>query len=140
MELSNSVNVTRCCDENHGWNRELATCITSDSTTSQSHFTPKIYSIEAEAFVNEEIKIVATGIPSCSTSEKLQSITVNAENDESFVIISDDNSLFISSDASTYKDYCINNGDGEKAVVALYCVEDLRKVCKTRNKVIINFQ
>ena len=130
IELTSSVNVTKCCDENQVWSKESGKCFPSDNYTSQSHFTPKIYSIEAEAFVNEEIKIAATGIPSCSTSEKLQSVIVDAGDDEAFVIISDDNSLFLASDTSTHEEYCINNIGDENVLVALFCVEDSTKVCK----------
>ena len=92
---------------------------------------PKIFSIADESFVNEEISKTTIQMPTCENGSVLRQLIVNDENEETFVLLSDDGSLFVSSDTTTHEQFCVQPdflGSGVQETfiyqlgIVLYCI------------------
>ena len=65
-----SVEISGCCDQGQTLNLVTQACEDSDGGTNRTHFTPKIFSFAAEAFVQESIEFSgASGIPHCGDGQ-----------------------------------------------------------------------
>ena len=69
-----SVEISGCCDQGQTLSLATQTCEDSDDITNKTHFTPKIFSFAAEAFVQETIELSGdSGIPQCSDGQVILS-------------------------------------------------------------------
>ena len=67
------VDISGCCDQAQTLSVETAECGENSDTgsvTNKTHFTPKIFSIAAETFVEQTIELRgASGVPQCSDGQ-----------------------------------------------------------------------
>jgi len=140
-----SLNLTKCCE---GVNTSLdlinLSCDHNTTTTttttmyqagvSQTNY-PKIFSLETESYVNHHIEVTNTGIPQCRAGHIITSITLLGDKGEEFVILAEDQSLFVTKDSSTHSSFCINDAQSSGITVgptALYCIPDPELVCSSK--------
>ena len=120
-----SVEVSRCCAPGYSLNLDNFSCLqTSTDSTNDTHFTPKIYSLEAEAFVDEELELSSQhSLPTCSDELILQSSVLSEESGEEFLILSGQSQLFVTSRTESYDTWCLDSG------AAVFCGQDPWSQC-----------
>lgn len=121
-----SVEISRCCPPGHVLNLANFTCGQhEEETDNTTHFTPRIYSLEADSFVTEELQYSNPQLPSCDTGYKHMSIVNSEEDPESFLILSETSQLFIPSETETHDTWCLDTDHGR----AVWCGQDTMALC-----------
>ena len=114
------VDISRCCESGQTWSVVTSSCADSDDTNNKTHFTPKIFSLAEEAFVQETLVLSGPGgLPQCGDGQMPGSLEIR-QGDEDWVIIVEDASLFIASDASEHKEFCVV--ETREGLAAVFCI------------------
>ena len=117
------VEISRCCESGQTWSVVTSSC--ADSDTNRTHFTPKIFSLAEEAFVQETLELSGPGaVPQCGDGQVPGSLEIR-QGEEDWVIIAEDASLFVASDASEHKEFCV--ADTRDGLAAVFCVVDTKQ-------------
>jgi len=137
LQQSTSLKITKCCQD-VVTSIDLATLTCYPATTNTPAFqdnSPKIFSLQAESYVNHPLEVSRTGIPQCQPGQVLTSISLVGDNDEKFVLLAEDQSLFVTKDSSTHSDYCVDESQSAGVRVgstALFCIPDPELVCSSK--------
>ncbi|XP_023323247.1 probable G-protein coupled receptor Mth-like 1 [Eurytemora carolleeae] len=133
-----SINVDKCCPLNSVFDVSTNKCFAFNSSITISETSllfnkhkPKIFSLESEDFIEEGISATDYRLPSCPAGEKY-TIIQNIEDEENFVLIKEDGSLFKTEDGSTEAMFCIDSIIRQNTVVghlAVLCGISEEKVC-----------
>ena len=114
------VEISRCCESGQTWSVVSSSCADSEDTNNKTHFTPKIFSLAEEAFVQETLVLSGPGaVPQCGDGQMPGSLEIR-QGDEDWVIIVEDASLFIASDASEHKEFCV--AETRDGLAAVFCI------------------
>ena len=120
---SEGVEISGCCEPGQPLSVVTNSCqdnnqAPSDSDTNKTHFTPKIFSLQAESFVDEKIEFSGPpGIPQCGHGKVLESVVIRKGQEEDWVILADDTTLFVTADTSEHSEFCVaETGAGLAAV------------------------
>ena len=129
---SGGVEITRCCPGLQVLSEDVNTCLDSPQDSQQTFmFPPKIYSVEAGEYVNETFVVRNTSVPRCEEGEILTRLVSDALTEDSFVLLSEESSLFLPADTSTHSAYCLESVLGPEAgTAALVCVADPALQCQ----------
>ena len=127
-----SVTVPGCCPRGSRLSLEppySCEAAAGDTETAGAQLQPKIFSLEAEAFINEALEVAGGGggVPECGAGERRHAAVISAESEEEFVIVAEDASIFLAADTSTHSRYCLAAAAG--GVAAVYCAPDPRARC-----------
>ena len=127
-----SVTVPGCCPPGSLLSLEppySCEAAAGDTETAGAQLRPKIFSLEAEAFINEALEVAGGGggVPECGAGERTHAAVISAESEEEFVIVAEDGSIFLARDSSTRTRYCLAAAAG--GVAAVYCAPDPRARC-----------
>ena len=125
-----SVTVPGCCPPGSLLSLEppySCEAAAGDTEAAGAQLRPKIFSLEAEAFINEALEVAGGGVPECGAGERRHAAVISAESEEEFVIVAEDGSIFLAADSSTRTRYCLAAAAG--GVAAVYCAPDPRARC-----------
>ena len=114
------VEITKCCPEGQQLLEENQCANTTEDHQSWGKFPPKVFSLDAGAFVTETFVVGATALPRCQEGEAVQRLERAGESEESFLILYEDRTLFLTGETASYPTYCLDSGVGG-ASVALVC-------------------
>ena len=126
------VEITKCCPE--GQELLLQENLCSNRTEDLQlwgKFPPKVFSLDAGAFVTETLVVGATSLPRCEEGETLRRLERAEESEESeerFLILSEDRTLFLPGQTASYPSFCLDSGGG--VTVALVCRPDPSLQCR----------
>ena len=126
------VEITKCCPE--GQELLLQENLCSNRTEDLQlwgKFPPKVFSLDAGAFVTETLVVGATSLPRCEEGETLRRLERAEESEESeerFLILSEDRTLFLPGQTASYPSFCLDSGGG--LTVALVCSPDPALQCR----------
>ena len=135
---THGVEISGCCPEGTRLDLDKYKCENRSNDTIALHFTPKFYSFDLDSFVNKNIEIVSPAHkPKCGPGKTLNHVLINKDQDENFVIVSDDNTLFITSDTSVHDEYCLSDV-GDAGLAAVFCVDDVRQHCEDGGHVCVS--
>ena len=126
-----SVEISRCCPQGQVLNLDNFTCQQyEEDTANRTHFTPQIYSLEAESFINEELQYSSNPqLPSCDAGFTLMTAVNSEQEPEQFLILSETSQLFIPLDTETHDTWCLDPEQG----AAVWCGQDVASLCSADN-------
>ena len=128
------VEISRCCESGQTWSVVTSSC--ADSDTNRTHFTPKIFSLAEEAFVQETLELSGPGaVPQCGDGQVPGSLEIR-QGEEDWVIIAEDASLFVASDASEHKEFCV--ADTQDGLAAVFCIDTKQRLGGEENTIIVS--
>ena len=137
LVTTESVNITKCCEESvASIDLEYLSC--RPTLPDQPPFPkirPKIFSLQSETYVSQEVLVTSTGIPRCQAGQVLTSSSLLGDHDEEFVLLAEEKTLFIKKDSSTQSDFCVDDVQSSGVAIgsiALFCVPDPELVCSTK--------
>ena len=137
MSATECVNITKCCQEGVS-SVDLQHLSCRSTQTVQPTFQkykPKVFSLESETYVSETFQVTSTGIPQCEAGEVLTDISLIGDNDEQFLLLSGEQTLFVTKDASTHTNFCVDEVQSSGVTIgsiALFCGPDPELVCSTK--------
>ena len=129
------VEITKCCPRGH---HLLLGEIQCSNTTEEGRledlqiwgkFPPKIFSLDAGAFVTETFVVGETSLPRCGEGETVRRLEREEDSDDSFLILYEDRTLFLTRDTTSYPDYCLDHSGVGVVTTALVCTPDPALQC-----------
>ena len=129
------VEITKCCPAG-----QLLLADNQCSNTTEGHhedleiwgrFPPKIFSTEAGSYVTETFVVGGTSLPRCEEGETLRRLERREDTEDSFLILYEDRTLFLTRDSTIYPDYCLDSSLGltPGLTTALVCTPDPSLQC-----------
>ena len=105
------LNITKCCKEGlASIDFQYLSCRPALSGRPPFQVnTPKIFSLLSEEYVSQPFQVTSTGIPQCGAEEVITSISLVGDEDEQFVLLAEEETLFVSKDSSTHSNYCVDD-------------------------------
>ena len=125
------VEITKCCPR--GQQLQLGENLCTNTTGDLEiwgKFPPKIFSLDAGTFVTETFVVGGTSLPRCGEGETVRRLEREEASDDSFLILYEDRTLFLTSDTTSYPDYCLDQSDVGVVTTALVCRPDPALQCQ----------
>ena len=122
MPGTESINITKCCQAGvSSVDLQQLSCrpTLTDHQPPYQVNKPKIFSLKSEKYVSQPFQVTSIGIPQCEAGEVLSSIL-----NELFVLIAEQEMLFVMKDSSTYSNFCVDDVQSIGRTVgsiALFC-------------------
>ena len=105
------LNITKCCQKGLT-SVDLQNLSCRPALSGRPAFQvnkPKIFSLLSEEYVSQPFHVTSTGIPKCEAGEVITSISLVGDEDEQFVLLAEEETLFVSKDSSTHSNYCVDD-------------------------------